>query len=196
MKILIDSLVWLLFWKIIIKTFTWLLSNPFLSLQKSPLSSKVNFWHLLHLAGRMKALGRTVVPGKTSNSPLLTAGTDASIYRAPASHRFQMAIWSCTRNIIMPWRFSPLSSSAHKWKQVLIHQRILSVALIASFCYSWQMARFLWVEEKTFPSRHQIFVLPWHTSHRIQEQENGDSMNSPSDRKINNGGKYTGHEIN
>lgn len=144
MKILTDSLVWLLFWKIIIKTFARLWSNPFWEFEE--VTPQLQGELLIFIACQMK--GRTVVLGKTSNSPWLTACTDASIHRAPASHHFQMAIWSCTSNVVMPCRSSPLSSGSQKWKQVLIHQRILSVFLMASLCYSWQMAWFLWVEEK------------------------------------------------
>lgn len=164
-KLLINSLALPLLWKMIKKTFIQLLSNPCLSLQKPSLNSKVHFQCLLHLPDLNEHCAR-----KGEQFTIAYGSTEVSSYRILASPDFQIALWLCTGNIVTPWRFSPLSSNSQKWKQIpFAHQRMLSLVLIASFCYSWQMAWFLWVEEKPFPSWSQILVLLWHTSQRIQE---------------------------
>lgn len=193
MKILIDSLVWLLVWKIITKTFARLWSNQFFGSGSSVASWTCDIYCTFCAKWRPWAGLWCQERRVTQHCYQQAQCQHLQTARRPP---FPKAAWSSTGNILMPWRFSPVSPSTHKWKQVLTHQRILPIVLIASFCYSWQMARFLWVEEKTFLSRHQIFVLPWHTSQRIQEQENRDSMNSHSERQISNGKKYRGHKIN
>lgn len=164
MKILIDSLVWLLFWKIIIKTFARLWSNP--CFEFAEVTPQLQGELVIFIAPSVpnEGAGRTVVLAKMGNSPLLTAGTDACIYRVLASHHFHMAIWSCAGDILTPWRFSPLPSGSHKWKQVLIHQRILSVVLITSFCYSWQMARFLQWKKNHFLADIKYLCFLMHLS--------------------------------